>query len=43
MIVDDYQNEALPGARKAVDEWINKIRAKITIVQSLAVIEISKQ
>ena len=43
VIVDDYQNEALPGARKAVDEWINKIRAKITIVQSLAVIEISKQ
>jgi O-methyltransferase len=38
VIVDDYQNEALPGAAKAVDKWLQNKPAKLRIEQSLAII-----
>lgn len=39
IIVDDYANEALPGAAKAVDEWLgSRPGAKLQIEQSLAII-----
>lgn len=42
IVVDDYINESLPGAKKAVDEWITRNKYKLTVVHSLAVIEITK-
>ena len=38
VIVDDYQNEALPGASKAVDEWLATHPAKLRVEHSLAII-----
>ncbi len=38
IIVDDYGNDSLPGARRAVDEWLSKHPAKLRIEQSLAII-----
>jgi O-methyltransferase len=38
VIVDDYQNEALPGVQKAVDEWAKAHRTKLRIESSLAII-----
>lgn len=38
VIVDDYQSEALPGARRAVDEWLQRYPAKLTVEASLAII-----
>jgi O-methyltransferase len=38
IIVDDYQAEALPGARKAVDAWLKDKTYKIRTEQSLAII-----
>ncbi len=39
IIVDDYQSEALPGAAKAVDEWLqNRTHLPLRIQQSLAII-----
>ena len=38
VIVHDYDNPALPGVSKAVDEWIKGKELKITRYQSLAVI-----
>jgi O-methyltransferase len=38
VLVDDYQNEALPGAAKAVNEWLESHHAKLHIEASLAVI-----
>lgn len=38
IVVDDYQSEALPGARKAVDEWLNGKPYRIRSEHSLAVI-----
>jgi O-methyltransferase len=38
VVVDDYANEALPGAAKAVNEWLRNHPAKLTVVHSLAVI-----
>lgn len=40
IIVDDYGNDALPGAKKAVDEWLKNKNCKLKIEQSLAVIYI---
>lgn len=39
IIVDDYQSEALPGARKAVDEWLQNKPFTAIPMQSLAVIK----
>lgn len=40
VVVDDYANEALPGAAKAVDEWLQNHPAQIHVEASLAVIKI---
>lgn len=39
IIIDDYGNEALPGASKAVDEWCNQHSIKKKIEASLAIIK----
>ncbi len=38
IIVDDYTNDALPGARRAVDEWLAGRNLKLHVNQSLAII-----
>lgn len=39
VIIDDYQNEALPGASKAVDEWIaNRSVSQFRVQSSLAIL-----
>ena len=38
IVVDDYANEALPGAAKAVDEWLRSHPARLTVEHSLAII-----
>ena len=38
VLVDDYANEALPGAAKAVDEWLHTHPAKLRVEHSLAII-----
>lgn len=40
IIVDDYGNDSLPGARRAVDEWLQKHNAKMRVEQSLAIIQV---
>lgn len=40
IVVDDYANEALPGAAKAVDEWVYKKRYTIRVEASLAIIRV---
>lgn len=41
VVVDDYANEALPGAARAVDEWLVPHPAKLRVEASLAVITLS--
>lgn len=38
ILVDDYANEALPGAAKAVDEWLKTHPAKLRVEHSIAII-----
>ncbi len=38
ILVDDYANEALPGAAKAVDRWLLTHPAKLRVEHSLAII-----
>lgn len=38
VIIDDYQNEALPGAQKAVKEWLRSHPARLKHESSLAII-----
>lgn len=38
VVVDDYANEALPGAAKAVDEWLKTHPAALRVEHSLAII-----
>lgn len=38
VVVDDYANLALPGAAKAVDEWLSSHEAKLRVESSLAII-----
>lgn len=38
IVVDDYANSALPGAARAVNEWLKKHKATIKIEQSLAIL-----
>lgn len=40
ILVDDYQSEALPGASKAVDEWLRNKPYRMHAEHSLAVIEV---
>lgn len=39
IVIDDYQSEALPGARKAADEWAHKYNLSIKSEQSLAILK----
>jgi O-methyltransferase len=39
VIVDDYMNEALPGAKKAVDFWLQNHKATLRSEASLAIIK----
>ena len=39
IVVDDYANEALPGAAKAVDEWLATHPAKLSVEHSLGIID----
>lgn len=38
VVVDDYQSETLPGAKRAVDEWLSKYPGRLQVVASLAII-----
>jgi len=38
IVVDDYANEALPGAAKATDEWLQNHTGKLRVEHSLAII-----
>lgn len=38
VVVDDYANEALPGAAKAVDEWLRAHQATLSVEASLAIL-----
>ena len=38
IIVDDYANEALPGAAKAVNEWLKTHSGRLRVEHSLAII-----
>jgi len=38
IVVDDYGNQALPGAAKAVDEWSKSNGYQIRVIHSLAII-----
>lgn len=40
VVVDDYQNEALPGVQKAVDEWLKHHSAILRTEASLAVLQL---
>lgn len=40
IVVDDYANEALPGAKRAVDEWVESHRAILRVEASLAIIRL---
>jgi O-methyltransferase len=40
VIIDDYQSEALPGARRAVNDWTKRHPAKVRVEQSLAILEL---
>ena len=41
IVVDDYMNEALPGAQKAVDEWLKRRNFPLRREASLAVISVT--
>lgn len=38
LVVDDYQSEALPGAQKAVNEWVRRHSLSMNVQESLAII-----
>jgi O-methyltransferase len=40
VVVDDYANEALPGAAKAVDEWCRAKGYSVRVAHSLAIIRV---
>lgn len=39
VLVDDYLNEALPGAKRAVEDWLREHSAKLQTEASLAIIK----
>lgn len=41
IVVDDYQNEALPGAAKALDEWARPRGLNIHVEASLGIVRLS--
>lgn len=42
IVVDDYANEALPGAAKAVNEWLRSRPATLRVEASLAIIHMKR-
>ena len=40
VVVDDYANEALPGAARAVNEWLRDHPAQLRVDSSLAIIRV---
>ena len=40
VVVDDYASEALPGAARAVDEWLRQHPARLQVEQSLAILRL---
>ena len=40
VVVDDYANEALPGAARAVSEWLHDHPAQLRVESSLAIIHV---
>jgi O-methyltransferase len=38
VVVDDYQHQGLPGAKKAVDEWLKTHAANLQVQESLAIL-----
>lgn len=40
IVVDDYANEALPGAARAVDEWVRPRGLSVTTVASLGIVRL---
>lgn len=40
VVVDDYANEALPGAAQAVNEWLSRHIATLRVEHSLAIIHL---
>lgn len=38
IVIDDYANEALPGAAKAVDEWLLSHQGRLRVEHSLGII-----
>lgn len=40
VVVDDYANEALPGAARAVDEWLRTHTATLRVEHSLAILHL---
>ena len=43
MIVHDYNNPALPGVKRAVDEWSKDNVVNITTYRSMAIVKIKKE
>lgn len=41
VVVDDYANEALPGAARALDEWIRARRLSVRTVASLGIVRLN--
>lgn len=39
VVVDDYANQALPGAAQAVDEWARRHNRTVCVIHTLAVIK----
>ena len=40
IVVDDYMNDALPGAKKAVDGWLSQKKYRMSVKNSLAIINV---
>ena len=40
IVVDDYANEALPGAARATDEWLRGRRYQLRVESSLAIVRL---
>jgi len=40
IVVDDYANQALPGAAKAVNEWLSTHKAQLRVEANLAIIHL---
>jgi O-methyltransferase len=38
VVVDDYQSEALPGVKTAVDEWLERHQMRLRVEASLAIL-----